>query len=79
MAKKSGKRASSIDLHVAVRLRAKRTELGISQTELADVFGTTFQQVQKYEKGTNRISAGRLWQVAKYFKVPITYFFEGLK
>jgi transcriptional regulator with XRE-family HTH domain len=79
MAKKSRKRASSIDLHVAVRLRTKRRELSMSQNELADVFGTTFQQVQKYEKGTNRISAGRLWQAAKLFKVPISYFFEGLK
>jgi len=79
MAKKSVKRANSFDQHVALRLRAKRKELGLSQTQLADVIGTTFQQVQKYEKGTNRISAGRLWQVAKCFKVPIEYFFDGLK
>jgi len=79
MAKKSAKCVNSFDQHVALRLRAKRTELGLSQTQLANVIGTSFQQVQKYEKGTNRISAGRLWQVAKCFKVPVTYFFEGLK
>lgn len=79
MAKKSGKRANAFDQHIAVRLRAKREELGRSQTEVANRLGVTFQQVQKYEKATNRISAGRLWQLAKYLNVPIDYFFEGLK
>ena len=79
MAKKSGKRANSFDHHIAGRAAAKRRERGLSQTDVANALGVTFQQVQKYEKATNRISAGRLWQMAKFFKVPIDYFFEGLK
>jgi transcriptional regulator with XRE-family HTH domain len=79
MAKNVVRRANLFDEHVAERLLAKRTELGISQTDLADAVGITFQQVQKYEKGRNRISAGRLWQIAKVFKVPVEYFFQGLR
>ena len=79
MAKKATRRANSFDQHISLRLRAKRNELGISQTEFADALGITFQQVQKYEKGTNRIAAGRLWQIANFFKVPIHYFFQGLQ
>ena len=79
MAKKPAKRANSFDKHIALRLRDKRNELGISQTELADAVGISFQQVQKYENGTNRIAAGRLWQIANYFKVPVEYFFQGLR
>jgi transcriptional regulator with XRE-family HTH domain len=79
MARKATKRANSIDQHVALRLRAKREELGLSQTEVADAVGITFQQVQKYENGKNRIAAGRLWLIAKVFKVPVGYFFEGLR
>ena len=78
MAKKGRRGASSFDQHVALRMRAKREELGLTQTALADAVGVTFQQVQKYENGKNRISAGRLWQFAKLFKVPIDYFFQGL-
>jgi transcriptional regulator with XRE-family HTH domain len=78
MAKKV-RRANSADHHVSERLRAKRKESRLSQTDVAQAVGITFQQVQKYENGTNRISAGRLWQLARYFKVPIEYFFEGLK
>jgi transcriptional regulator with XRE-family HTH domain len=79
MARKAPKRASSFDHHVGLRLRAKRIELGLSQTRVANAIGVTNQQVQKYENGKNRIPAGRLWELAKYFKVPINYFFEGLK
>ena len=79
MAKKSTKRANSTDHHIAARLRTKRNELGLSQTEVAKALGLTFQQVQKYENAKNRISAGRLWHLAKFFKVPIEFFFEGLK
>ena len=78
MAKKATRRIRSFDQHIALRLRDKRKELGLSQTELADAVGVTFQQVQKYENGKNRISAGRLWQIAKFFKVPIDCFFQGL-
>jgi len=72
-------RVNSFDQHIAARLLAKRKELGRSQTDVANAIGVTFQQVQKYESATNRISAGRLWQLAGYFKVPVTYFFEGLR
>ena len=64
-----------IDIHVGMRLRLARAEL--SQTALADKVGVTFQQIQKYEKGTNRISASRLLQLARVLGVDVSYFFEG--
>jgi transcriptional regulator with XRE-family HTH domain len=79
MAKKATKRVSAVDQHIAQRLRAKREEMGLSQPEVADAAGISFQQVQKYESGKNRISAGRLWQIAKFFEVPVGYFFERLR
>src|SRR6266849_9042510 len=66
-----------IDKHVGSRVRMRRMMLGISQTKLGDALGLTFQQVQKYEKGTNRISASRLQQSAHILQVPVTFFFEG--
>jgi transcriptional regulator with XRE-family HTH domain len=66
-----------IDKHVGGRVRMRRMMLGMSQTNLADAFGLTFQQVQKYEKGTNRISASRLQQTAHVLQVPVAFFFEG--
>ena len=66
-----------IDKHVGSRVRMRRMMLGMSQTNLADAFGLTFQQVQKYEKGTNRISASRLQQTAHALQVPVAFFFEG--
>ena len=69
--------ANSVDWHVGSRLRLRRLELGMSQEKLADSLGITFQQVQKYERGTNRIGASRLHQIAIALQVPITYFFEG--
>src|SRR5437016_2862183 len=65
------------DLEVAKRVRALRLQRGISQTELGGVLDVTFQQVQKYETGTNRISAGRLQQIAEVLDVPVTYFYSG--
>src|SRR5438105_23417 len=65
------------DLEVAKRVRALRLQRGISQTELGGVLDVTFQQVQKYETGTNRISAGRLQQIAEVLDVPVTYFYAG--
>ncbi|MEM0908671.1 MAG: helix-turn-helix transcriptional regulator, partial [Pseudomonadota bacterium] len=59
------------------RVRLRRLELGLSQEKLADQLGITFQQVQKYERGTNRIGASRLHQIAIVLQAPITYFFEG--
>jgi transcriptional regulator with XRE-family HTH domain len=66
------------DLEVAKRVRALRLQRGISQTELGGVLDVTFQQVQKYETGTNRISAGRLQQIAEVLDVPVTYLYAGL-
>ncbi len=65
------------DKHVGSRVRMRRMQLGISQEKLGDAIGLTFQQVQKYEKGTNRISASRMQQISVILNVPITYFYEG--
>ena len=65
------------DLEVAKRVRALRLQRGISQTELGGILDVTFQQVQKYETGTNRISAGRLQQIAEVLDVPVTYFYAN--
>jgi transcriptional regulator with XRE-family HTH domain len=65
------------DTHVGNRVRMRRLMLDMSQTKLGDALGLTFQQVQKYEKGTNRISASRLQQMAHALQVPISFFFEG--
>ena len=64
------------DRHVGSRVCMRRKMLSMSQTELADAVGVTFQQIQKYEKGTNRISASRLQQIARFLQVPISFFFE---
>ncbi len=66
------------DKHVGSRVRMRRIMLDLSQTKLADALGITFQQVQKYEKGANRITAGRLQHIATFLQVPIPFFFEGL-
>jgi transcriptional regulator with XRE-family HTH domain len=65
------------DVHVGSRVRERRAALNYSQTKLADALGLTFQQVQKYEKGTNRIGASRLQQIAQFLRVPATFFFDG--
>ncbi|MEE8211237.1 MAG: helix-turn-helix transcriptional regulator [Acidiferrobacterales bacterium] len=67
-----------IDVHVGARLRARRTLLGMSQTALGDALGITFQQQQKYETGSNRISASRLYDVSKLLGVDIGYFFDEM-
>jgi transcriptional regulator with XRE-family HTH domain len=67
-----------IDVHVGARLRARRTLLGLSQTALGDALGITFQQLQKYEGGSNRISASRLYDVSKLLDVDIGYFFDEM-
>ena len=72
------KSANSIDVHVGSRLRQRREALGISQGRLGRHLGLTFSQIQKYEKGTNRIGAGRLYQIASYLGIQPSYFFEGL-
>ena len=75
MAKKS---PNPIDKHVGSRVRMRRMMLGISQSTLADAIGLTFQQVQKYEKGTNRMGASRLQHIAQLLQVPVPFFFEGV-
>jgi len=72
------KSPSPTDRHVGARVRMRRMMLGMSQSKLGDALGLTFQQVQKYEKGTNRIGASRLQQTALILQVPVSFFFEGL-
>ena len=67
-----------VDVHVGKRLRQRRTLLGMSQTKLADSVAPTFQQVQKYERGTNRISSSRLFEFAKVLDVQVSYFFDEM-
>src|SRR3954465_7188073 len=78
MAKTKTKTANPIDKHVGSRLRMRRLMLGMSQEKLGEAFGLTFQQVQKYEKGMNRISASRLQQAAQILDVSVPFFFEGV-
>ena len=74
MAKKN---PNPIDVHVGARVRMRRLMLSISQTKLANAVGVTFQQVQKYEKGTNRMGSSRLQHIAGVLQVPVTFFFDG--
>ena len=68
-----------IDVHVGSRIRARRVLLGLSQEKLADGLGITFQQVQKYERGTNRVSASRLYKIASLLDVTVSFFFEDVE
>ena len=72
------KLVNSIDKHVGSRVRMRRLVLGFSQTRLAEAIGITFQQVQKYENGRNRVGASRMQQIANFLQVPPAFFFEGL-
>src|SRR5436190_10777488 len=71
------KAPNPIDKHVGSRVRMRRMMLSMSQEKLGDALGLTFQQVQKYEKGTNRIGASRLQQISHILQVPVSFFFEG--
>jgi transcriptional regulator with XRE-family HTH domain len=82
--KSSGRMASKgfpnpIDVHVGQRVRQRRTLLGMSQEKLAEAIGLTFQQVQKYERGANRVGSSRLFDLARVLDVPISYFFEDME
>src|SRR5260221_11864963 len=82
--KSSGRMASKgfpnpIDVHVGQRIRQRRTLLGMSQEKLAEAIGLTFQQVQKYERGANRVGSSRLLDLARELEVPIAYFFEDME
>ena len=76
--KRGRPRAQTVDYHVGARLRARRVALGLTQQQLAELVGTTYQQAHKYEKGANRIAAGRLHAIAGALGVGPGYFFEGL-
>jgi transcriptional regulator with XRE-family HTH domain len=72
------KKANPIDAQVGSRVRIRRMLIGMSQEKLGDLLGLTFQQVQKYEKGVNRIGAGRLFEIARILGVPIDFFYDGV-
>ncbi len=69
----------NFNLHLGKKLRMRRLSLGLTQTKVAEAINVTFQQIQKYEKGTNGVSSNRLMQLSNFLKVPITYFFEDFK
>jgi len=72
-------RATDTDRHVGTRIRERRIMLGLSQQQMADLIGVTYQQAHKYERGINRISAGRLFEIAQVLGVPVGFFYEGLE
>ncbi len=67
-----------VDGYVGSRIRERRVMLGLSQQQMANLIGVTYQQAHKYERGINRISAGRLYEIGRVLRVPVSYFFEGL-
>ncbi len=67
-----------VDVHVGGRIRLRRTLLGMSQERLGEALGLTFQQVQKYERGTNRVGASRLWDLSRVLDVPVSFFYEDM-
>ena len=71
--------AHPVDQHVGKRIRHRRWLVGMTQQQLADQVGIKFQQIQKYETGANRVSASRLWDIAKSLQVDISFFFEGIE
>jgi transcriptional regulator with XRE-family HTH domain len=71
-----GRKPNPMDIHVGSRVRLRRMVIGMSQEKLGEKMGLTFQQIQKYEKGTNRIGASRLYQLAQILDVPVQFFFE---
>ncbi|GIL02842.1 MAG: transcriptional regulator [Alphaproteobacteria bacterium] len=70
------KKPNPIDVHVGSRIRLRRTMLGVSQEKLGEHLGITFQQIQKYEKGANRVGASRLQEIARVLNTPVSFFFE---
>ncbi|WP_421784919.1 helix-turn-helix domain-containing protein [Hyphobacterium sp.] len=74
----SPRSATSVDMHVGSRIRLRRQLLKMSQEALGNELGVTFQQVQKYERGANRVGASRLYSLSRVLDVPVSYFFEGL-
>jgi transcriptional regulator with XRE-family HTH domain len=76
--KRTTSRTQDIDRHVGARIRERRIMLGLTQQQLADLIGVTYQQAHKYERGINRVSAGRLFEIARVLSVPVAYYFDGL-
>ncbi len=77
-ARQGRSRAQDIDRHVGARMRERRIMLGLTQQQMAELIGVTYQQAHKYEKGINRIAAGRLYTIAQALGVDVGYFFEGM-
>jgi transcriptional regulator with XRE-family HTH domain len=75
---KRGRSTAAIDDHVGRRIRERRILLGLTQQQLGEMIGVTYQQAHKYEHGINRVSAGRLFEIARVLSAPITYFYEGM-
>jgi transcriptional regulator with XRE-family HTH domain len=73
-----GRSTAAIDDHVGARIRERRIMLGLTQQQLAEMIGVTYQQAHKYERGINRVSAGRLYEIARVLNAPITYFYDGV-
>jgi transcriptional regulator with XRE-family HTH domain len=73
---RNARRANAMDIHVGTRVRLRRMLMGMSQEKLGEMLGLTFQQVQKYEKGVNRIGAGRLYELGQVLTVPVQFFYE---
>jgi transcriptional regulator with XRE-family HTH domain len=71
-------KSHAVDVHVGARMRQRRSLLGMSQTKVGDAVGLTFQQIQKYERGANRIGSSRLFEFAKVLDVPVSYFFDEM-
>ena len=78
MKRDTAKAANAVDIHVGGRIRVRRRSLSITQESMANDLGLTFQQIQKYERGTNRVSASKLYEIARCLQVPVAYFFEGI-
>jgi transcriptional regulator with XRE-family HTH domain len=77
--RRSTSRTQDVDRHVGARVRERRIMLGLTQQQLADLIGVTYQQAHKYERAINRVSAGRLFEIAQVLSVPVSYFFDGLE
>jgi transcriptional regulator with XRE-family HTH domain len=77
--RRSTSRTQDVDRHVGARVRERRIMLGLTQQQLADLIGVTYQQAHKYERAINRVSAGRLFEIAHVLSVPVSFFFDGLK
>jgi transcriptional regulator with XRE-family HTH domain len=75
---KRGRSTAAIDDHVGARIRERRIMLGLTQQQLAEMIGVTYQQAHKYERGINRVSAGRLYEIARALSAPVSHFYEGI-